>query len=99
MVSESSQDVITGVTQTGVAAYGYCQGKDTCKNAKFEVKEGHSLHVTCKGPSDNKTCEKAKVEVKGSGKATCSGVNCSRLKNGHPKRRLDAAAAPADTDS
>ena len=75
------------------------QGKDTCKNAKFEVKEGHSLHVTCKGPSDNKTCEKAKVEVKGSGKATCSGVNCSRLKNGHPKRRLDAAPAPADTDS
>ena len=84
---------------TGVAAYAHCKEKNACTDAKFEVKAGHSLHVKCGGPASKKTCENAKVEVKGSGVATCSGNGCSNLASGYPKRRLDAAAAPADTDS
>ena len=80
---------------TGVAAYAHCKEKNACTDAKFEVKEGHSLHVKCGGPASKKTCENAKVEVKGSGVATCSGNGCSNLASGYPKRRLDAAAAPA----
>ena len=64
-----------------------CQNTPAIDTGGSDV-QGHDS----RGPASKKTCENAKVEVKGSGVATCSGNGCSNLASGYPKRRLDAAA-------